>query len=91
MSDWIDKLFESMEEGVSDEFRDALFYAMNNCQYTEDEQIELSEIIYSKDLTQEKAEAMYSRFLLNAKSFQEIANPSQKQITKHLKYISYNK
>lgn len=91
MSDWIDKLFSSMDEGVSDEFRDALFYAMNNCQYTEDEQIALSEIIYSNDLMQSEAESMYSRFLLNAKSFQEITNPSQKQITKHLKYISYNK
>lgn len=89
MSDWIDKLFDDMEGSVPDQVRDALFYSMSNCQYTEDEQVEWCYIIYSKQLTEVQVKNMFDIFGLNKRSFQEIDNPTQKQITEHIKLISY--
>lgn len=91
MSDWIDSLFDDMEESIPDEVRDALFYAMSSCQYTEDEQVTLTDKIYSKHLTSKEVKSMFGIFGLNKKSFMEITNPSQKEITKHLKLISYSR
>lgn len=91
MSDWIDNLFDDMEEGIPDEVRDALFYAMSSCQYTEDEQVSYTEVIYSKQLTSEEVKYMFGIFGLNKRSFMETNNPTQKQITEHLKLISYSR
>ena len=88
MSNWINNIFDELERPVvSEEFRDALFHQMYKCILSDEEEEEFSDLILSDSLTIEQANELMGRFKLNERCFQEIENPSSREITKHVKKI----
>ncbi|MDB4349066.1 hypothetical protein OAA64_01955 [bacterium] len=88
MSDWINNIFDELERPVvSEGFRDALFYQMYKCIISDEEEILFGDLILSDELTMEQANELMGRFKLNERCFQEIENPSSREITEHVKKI----
>ena len=88
MTDWIDKILNELEHpGISEQFRDALFYQMGRCALTEEEEEYFCELILSEDITDKKAKELLGRFKLNERSFHEISNPSNGDIRNHIRLI----
>lgn len=80
--DWIDDLFE--EEDI----RPYVSYLVSTTNYPQDRKDELSELVWSGELSKEQLEGMIPKLKLSAMSPSEWRNPTQKELIKHIRNIS---